>query len=67
MGYPATARFVQLLYVRYPFKLMYRERLKFDIRSIFAFISNGSTQVHLIDFGYTGSIHELHTRAQQRL
>ena len=42
-------------------------RTKFDPYSILTFISNGSTQVHFIDFQYTPSIRKRHMHAQQCL
>ena len=66
--YLDTARFIDLLYVRSPFWASKNNRLslsttKFNSCSIFTFISNGSAQVHLIDFRVTRSMRKRHTRA----
>ena len=66
-GYLDTARFVELLNVDSPFKLL-RHRRRSGSRyrrrsSTFAFVSNGSAQVELIDFRYTRSMRKRYTRA----
>ena len=68
--YLDTARFIELLYIRSPLaswasknNRLSLSTTKFNSCMISTFISNGSAQVHLIDFRVTRSMWKRHTRA----
>ena len=65
-----TTRLIELLYVHSLFLASWASKnnrlssiTKFNSCSIFMFISNGSTQVHLINFRVTRSMRKRHTHA----